>query len=89
MVGWMDRKKEQIKIDGQKKIDGWTDIKQLETKMDGWMDGYKKIDICCKQIYVRKQISIRCNRIEYWVHLRCAGIRQTQYTGTWTCHLHR
>ena len=46
-------------------------------------------DICYKQIYVRKQISIRCNRIEYWVHLRCAGIRQAQYTDTWTCHLHR
>ena len=35
------------------------------------------------------QISIRCNRIEHWVHPRCAGIRQTQYTDTWTCHLHR
>ena len=39
--------------------------------------------------YARKQISIRCNRIEHWVHLRCAGIRQAQYTDTWTCHLHR
>ena len=37
-------------------------------------------DICHKQIHVRKQISIRCNRIEHWVHLRCAGIRQAQYT---------
>ena len=46
-------------------------------------------DICHKQIHVRKQISIRCNGIEYWVHLRCAGIRQKQYTDTWTCHLHR
>ena len=45
-------------------------------------------DICHKQIHVRKQISIRCNRIEHWVHLRCAGIRQAQYTDTWTCHLH-
>ena len=36
-------------------------------------------DICHKQIHVRKQISIRCNRIEYWVHPRCAGIRQAQY----------
>ena len=35
-------------------------------------------DICHKQIHVRKQISIRCNRIEHWVHLRCAGIRQAQ-----------
>ena len=34
-------------------------------------------DICHKQIYRRNQISIRCNRIEHWVHLRCAGIRQT------------
>ena len=46
-------------------------------------------DICHKQIHIRKQISIRCNRIEHWVHLRCAGIRQAQYTDTWTCHLHR
>ena len=46
-------------------------------------------DICHKQIHVRKHISIRCNRIEHWVHLRCAGIRQAQYTDTWTCHLHR
>ena len=46
-------------------------------------------DICHKQIQVRKQISIRCNRIEHWVHLRCAGVRQAQYTYTWTCHLHR
>ena len=46
-------------------------------------------DICHKQIHVRKQISIRCNRIEHWVHIRCAGIRQAQYTDTWTCHLHR
>ena len=46
-------------------------------------------DICHKQIHVRKQISIRCNRIEHWVHLRCAGIRQAQNTDTWTCHLHR
>ena len=40
-------------------------------------------DICHKQIHVRKQISIRCKRIEHWVHLRCAGIRQAQYTDTW------
>ena len=38
--------------------------------------------ICHKQIHVRKQISIRCNRIEHWVHLRCAGIHQAQYTDT-------
>ena len=46
-------------------------------------------DICHKQIHVRKQISIGCNRIEHWVHLRCAGIRQAQYPDSWTCHLHR
>ena len=46
-------------------------------------------DICHKQIHVRKQISIRCNRIEHCVHLRCAGICQAQYTDTWACHLHR
>ena len=27
-------------------------------------------DICHNQIHGRKQISIRCNRIEHWVHLR-------------------
>ena len=46
-------------------------------------------DICHKQIHVRMQISIRCNRIEHLVHLRCACIRQAQYTDTLTCHLHR
>ena len=46
-------------------------------------------DICHKQIHVRKQIFIRCNGIEHCVHLRCAVIRQAQYTDTWTCHLHR
>ena len=46
-------------------------------------------DICHKQIHVRKQLSIKCNRIEHWVHLICAGIRQAQYTDTWTCQLHR
>ena len=46
-------------------------------------------DMCHKQIHVRKQISIRCNSIEHWVHLRCAGVRQAQYIDTWTCHLHR
>ena len=39
-------------------------------------------DICYKQIHVRKQISMRCNGIEHWVHLRCTGIRQAQYTDT-------
>ena len=46
-------------------------------------------DICHKQTHVRKQISIRFNRIEHWVHLGWAGIRQPQYTVTWTCHLQR
>ena len=46
-------------------------------------------DICHKQINIRKPISIRCNRIEHWVRLRCAGTHQAQYTDTWTCHLHR
>ena len=40
-------------------------------------------------MHVRKQIFIRCNRIEHWVNLRYAGIREAQYTDTWTCHLHR
>ena len=46
-------------------------------------------DICHQQVHGRKQISIRCNRIEHWVHLRCAVIRPAQHTDTWTCHLHR
>ena len=41
----------------------------------------KKVWICD---ICHKQISIRCNRIEHWVHLRCAGIRQAQYTDTYT-----
>ena len=45
-------------------------------------------DICYKQIHVRKKIYIRCNRIEHWVHLKCAGISQAQYTDICTCHLH-
>ena len=45
-------------------------------------------NICHGQIQFRKQISIRCNRIEHWVPLRCAGIHLAQYTDTWTCHQH-
>ena len=43
-------------------------------------------DICHRQIQVRKQISIRCNMIEHWVHIRCAGICLAQYTNTWIFH---
>ena len=46
-------------------------------------------DICQKQIHGRKQISIRCNRIEHWEHIQCAGIRPAQCTDTWSCHLHK
>ena len=46
-------------------------------------------DICHRQIRVRKQISIKCNRIEHRVYLRCVGIRLAQYTDTWTCHQHK
>ena len=46
-------------------------------------------DICHRQIQVMKQTSIRCNRIEHSVHLRCAGIRLAQYIDTWTCHQHK
>ena len=46
-------------------------------------------NICHRRIQVRKQISIRCHRIEHWVHLRCAGICLAQYIDTWTCHQHR
>ena len=75
---------------------GWLVLLLTKASDDGTNPGptalNKKVwisDICHKQIHVRKQISIRCNRIEHWVHLRCAGIRQSQYTDTWTCHLHR
>ena len=43
-------------------------------------------NICHEQIHGRKQIYIRCSRIEHWVHLRCADTRQEQYTDTRTCH---
>ena len=46
-------------------------------------------DIYHRQIQVRKHLSMRCIRIEHWVHLRCANIRLTQYTDTWTCHQHK
>ena len=46
-------------------------------------------NICHRQIQVRKQILIRCNRIEHCVHQRCAGIRLAPYTYSWTCHQHR
>ena len=48
-------------------------------------------DICYTQIYVREQISVRRYRIEHWVHLRCVGINQEQYTYTYTytCNLQR
>ena len=42
-----------------------------------------------KSVFVISAINIRCNRIEHWVHLRYADIRQAQYTDTWTCHIHR
>ena len=45
-------------------------------------------DICHRQIQVRKQISIGCNRIEHWVHLRCAGIRLAQRIQTHNPHRH-
>ena len=46
-------------------------------------------DICHKQIHDMTQISIWCNRIEHWVHLRYAGIHLAPYTDTWICHLHK
>ena len=41
------------------------------------------------QIHGMKHISIKCNMIEHWVHLRCACIRLAHYTDTWTGHLHK
>ena len=34
-------------------------------------------DLSYKQIHGRKQISIRCNRIEHWVYLRCRYLPST------------
>ena len=70
------------------------DIPFLASRPCGWLrcSSNKRVcicDICYKQIHVRKQISIMCNRIEHWVHLRSSGIRQAQYTDTMTCHIHR
>ena len=39
-------------------------------------------DICHRQIQVRKQISIRCNRIEHWVHLRSTIYRYLDLPST-------
>ena len=76
--------------------DGWmalllTKVGAVETD-PGPTTSNKRVwicDICYKQIHVKKQISIRCNKSEHWVHLRCTGIRQAQSTDTWTCHLHK
>ena len=40
-------------------------------------------DICHKQIHIRKQISIRCNRIEHWVHsdVQVSAKHNTQIPG--------
>ena len=55
--------------------------------MSKWNLWYFQIcDICHKQIHGKKPISIRCKRIE---PLRCAGIRLSQYTYTWTYHQHK
>ena len=64
--------------------DGETNPSPTTTRKQVWI-----CDICHRQIQVMKQISIRCNRIEHWVHLRCACIRLSQYTATWTCHQHK
>ena len=75
-------------------LDGWrcsSQNRDVETNPNPTPSN-KRVWICdifYKQIHVRKQISIRCNRIEHWVNLRCTGIRQPQYTDTWICHLHR
>ena len=49
--------------------DAETDPGPTTTRKQVWI-----CDICHRQIQVRKQISIRCNRIKHWVHLRCTGI---------------
>ena len=48
-------------------------------------------DICHKQIHGRKPISIMCNMIEHWMHLRCAIYRyksSTRRIRTHTSHRH-
>ena len=58
-------------------------VRQLQTRKSGFVIS------AINKYMSESRLSIRCNRIEHWVHLRCAGIRQAQYTDTWTCHLHR
>ena len=47
---------------------------QTTTRKQVWIG-----DICHRQIQVRKQISIKSNMIEHWVHLRCM-LQTTQPT---------
>ena len=50
------------------------ETKSIQTSLD--------LRICNKQIHGRKQISIKCNGIEHWVHLICEDIRLAQYAYT-------
>ena len=48
-------------------------IKAGDVQINPGLTTHKQVwicDICHKQIHDRKQISIRCNRIEHWVHLK-------------------
>ena len=66
-------------------LDGWRCCSELAGNVEtnpGPTTVNKRVwmcDICHKQIHVRKQISIRFNRIEHWVQLRCSVIRQAEY----------
>ena len=40
-------------------------------------------------LYASKQVLIWRINFCHWVHLRCTGIHQAQYTDTWTFHQHR
>ena len=50
---------------------------QTTTRKEVWI-----CDICHRQIQVWKKISIRCNRIEHWVHLRCTTYRYRDLPST-------
>ena len=54
------------------RCDGDVQVRQQHPMKSG-------IAVSATDKYVRTQISIMCNRIEYWGHIRCACIRRVQY----------
>ena len=54
-----------------------------------WQPHANKSGFSISATDVRKQISIRYNRIEHWLHIIYADIRRAHYTDTRTCHLNK